>query len=393
MTTAPDAFNASWTSWQPAVPPLPPRVPAIRRLGGRCAGYDDGMRALVIGASGISGWNTARRLLDRGWTVAGVSRRPAEGLDGMTQLLVDVTDREATATALAGQSFTHLFYATWARQATEADNQRVNGAMLRNVLDAVAGSGTVKHVALVTGLKHYLGPFEAYGSAPADTPFREDQERLPFPNFYYDQEDILFETAVRDGFTWSVHRAHTMIGWALENAMNMGTTLAVYGTICREQGRPFVFPGSPEQYQGVTDLTDASLLAEQLEWSATTPAGANQALNIVNGDVFRWRRMWEVIAADLGVATDPYPGEARSLEAELEGLEHVWRNIVTTHALRPTDLSRVASAWHTDSDLGRPLEAFADMTKSRTLGFHGFRDSERSFIALFDRLRAERIIP
>jgi hypothetical protein len=42
------------------------------------------------------------------------------------------------------------------------------------------------------GLKHYLGPFEAYASAPADTPFRESQDRLPYQNFYYEQEDILF---------------------------------------------------------------------------------------------------------------------------------------------------------------------------------------------------------
>jgi hypothetical protein len=33
------------------------------------------------------------------------------------------------------------------------------------------------------------------------------------------------------------------------------------------------------------------------------------------------------------------------------------------------------------------------MTKSRTLGFHGFRDTRRTFLGLFDRLRSERIIP
>ena len=43
------------------------------------------------------------------------------------------------------------------------------------------------------------------------------------------QEDILFAAAERDGFTWTVHRPHTLIGWALGNAMNMGVTLAVYG--------------------------------------------------------------------------------------------------------------------------------------------------------------------
>jgi hypothetical protein len=54
--------------------------------------------------------------------------------------------------------------------------------------------------------EHYLGPFEAYASAPADTPFRESQGRLEHQNFYYDQEDILFRAAADGGFTWSVHR-------------------------------------------------------------------------------------------------------------------------------------------------------------------------------------------
>ncbi len=349
--------------------------------------------ALVVGASGISGWNTARLLLDEGWEVHGISRRPAQGLEGLVQIAVDLTDGPAVAEALAALPVTHVFFCTWSPQASEAENRVVNGGMLQHVLDALAPAGSVRHVALVTGLKHYLGPFESYGKVPVDTPFREEQPRVPYENFYYDQEDILFAAAARDGFSWSVHRAHTMIGWALGNAMNMGVTLAVYGTICREQGRPFVFPGSPQQYGGITDVTDPALLAEQLVWSATTPSGANQALNVVNGDVFRWRLMWEHVAAELGVETGPYPGHGRSLEQEMEGADQVWRELVAKHGLRPTELSELASWWHTDGDLGRELETFADMTKSRRLGFLGFRDTRSTFGSLFERLRAERIIP
>src|SRR5260370_366782 len=186
------------------------------------------------------------------------------------------------------------------RRPTEAATRGFTGRVLQNPLAATGAEKSVRHVALVTGLKHYLGPFEAYAKAQPDTPFSEEQPRLPYENFYYIQEDVLFAAAERDGFAWSVHRPHTLIGWALGNAMNMGVTLAVFGAICRETGRPFRFPGSREQWEAVTDVTDAGLLAEQLVWAATTPAAANQALNIVNGDVFRWRRMWPRLAAALG---------------------------------------------------------------------------------------------
>jgi nucleoside-diphosphate-sugar epimerase len=352
-----------------------------------------GKRALVVGVSGITGYNAARHLIDQGWDVDGISRRAPEGLDGLGHISVDVRDAAAVPGALRRGDYTHVFYCTWMRMPTEAENCEVNSTMLRNVLEPLVAAGTLEHVALVTGLKHYLGPFEAYAKAPADTPFREDQERLEYQNFYYDQEDVLFEAAERGGFSWSVHRAHTVIGWALGNVMNMGVTLAVYGSICRELGKPFVFPGSPQQYNGVTDMTDATLLAEQLAWAATSPSAANQALNIVNGDVFRWRRMWGVVGDALGVEVGEYPGEPRSLEGEMEGQDRVWDEIVTKHGLRPSRLTELASWWHTDSDLGREVETFADMTKSRMLGFSGFRRTEDTFRSLFQRLREARVIP
>jgi len=349
--------------------------------------------ALVVGVTGIAGTNLARRLLAEGWEVVGLSRGGTAPPPGVRPIAVDILDATAARAAVAGVAATHLFFTTWSRQPTEAENCQVNGAMLRNVLHPAAEGGTLRHAALVTGLKHYLGPFEAYAQTPMETPFREEQPRLPYQNFYYDQEDILFEAAARHGLTWSVHRPHTMIGWALGNAMNMGVTLALYGSLARETGMPFVFPGSPEQYTGVTDITDARILASQLLWAATTPAAANHAFNITNGDVFRWRWMWRTVAAGLGVEPAEYPGHATPLEARLADAGPVWERIVKTHDLRPTRLETLASWWHTDGDLGRQTETFADMSASRRLGFRDFQESARSFLDLFDELRAARIIP
>jgi nucleoside-diphosphate-sugar epimerase len=350
--------------------------------------------ALVVGASGIVGNNLSRHLLQQGWAVQGLARRPPTDIEGMQPVAADLLDPASLRTALADRRPSHVFITTWMRQATEAENIRVNAAMVRNLLDALRAGGGVRHVALVTGLKHYLGPFEAYGkgSLPA-TPFREEQPRLDIENFYYAQEDEVFAAAQRDGFGWSVHRPHTIIGYALGNAMNMGTTLAAYATICAETGAPFLFPGHPAQWNGLTDMTDARLLARHLEWAATTEAARDQAFNVVNGDVFRWQWMWARIAGWFGLQPAPYPGEATPLAQQLARAAPVWAEIAARRGLAEPDLGRLASAWHTDADLGRPIEVVTDMSKSRRLGFLDYQPTDDSFFDLFARLRDARIIP
>jgi len=353
-------------------------------------------RALIVGVTGIVGNNLARQLLaEGGWEVVGLSRKPPLGLSRVRHVAVDVLDAEATRAALAEVRPTHVFFCTWTRMGNEADNCRVNGAMVRHVLDAVSGPGrmSVRHVALVTGTKNYLGPFDMYARNKPETPFREDQPRLPIENFYYVQEDVVFEFAARHGWSWSVHRPHTIVGYAVGNAMNIGVTLAVYASVCKAHGRPFVFPGSPTQYAGLSDVTDARLLARHIAWAATTPAARNEAFNVANGDVFRWQRLWGVIADDFGLEAAPYPGQPVPLQQQMADMAPLWDGLVQAHRLQPHRLDALASAWHTDLDLGRPMECVNDMNKSRRLGFVGFQNTERSFLDLFDQLRHERIIP
>ena len=349
--------------------------------------------ALVVGSTGIVGLNLANHLSEKGWKVLGVARRPA--LSGpIVPVAADLTDPAGLAEALERFRPTHVFFTSWMRQATEAENIRVNGGMVRNLLRAVAGSGSVEHVALVTGLKHYLGPFEAYGKGKMPpTPFREEQERLDVENFYYAQEDEVFEAAAREGFGWSVQRPHTIIGYAVGNAMNMGVTLAVYASLCRETGMPFLFPGSAAQWNGLTDMTDARLLARHLEWASTIPVARDQAFNVVNGDVFRWSWMWERIGGWFGLEAAPFPGEGTPLAVQLAKAGPIWAGIAAKYGLREPKLDGLISAWHTDADLGRPIEVMTDMSKSRKMGFLDYQATDDSFFELFTRLRTQRLIP
>lgn len=349
--------------------------------------------ALIAGVTGVSGHNLAKVLVASGWTVYGLARQPVQQ-EGVIPVTGDLLDAASMQQALRGLPITHVFFCTWTRRATEKENVEANGAMMRHLCEALIDA-PLRHVALVTGTKHYLGSFENYGSGKAETPFRESEPRQPGENFYYTLEDILFAAARQHDFTWSVHRSHTMIGQAKgSNAMNMGVTLAVYASICKATGQPFVFPGSRTQWNALTDLTDAGLLGRQLEWAALSPAARNEAFNTVNGDVFRWRWMWGEIAAFFDLEPAPYPDAPMPLEARFKDLAPAqWRQIAAEHGLVEADVDKLASWWHTDADLGREIECVNDMTKSRACGFLGFHDSRASFLELFTQLRAQRLIP
>jgi nucleoside-diphosphate-sugar epimerase len=350
-------------------------------------------RAVIAGVTGLIGSNLAEHLIAKGWDVYGIARKPQSGISGVRTIAADFLDSEGLRSSLADINPTHVFLTSWVRRATEEENIAANGALVRNVLTAFDRSRSLKHVALVTGLKHYLGPFEMYAKVKLDTPLREEMPRLPYPNFFYAQEDALFEAAKRQGFTWSVHRSHTTIGYSIGTSMNMGVTLAVYATICRETGRPFVFPGSIQQWEGLTDVTDVRVLAKHMEWAATSEAGRNQAFNVVNGDIFRWRWLWPRLAVDLGIEAAPYPPKRMPLEQRLAEAGPAWAEIAAKHKLAERDLNKLSSAWHTDADLGREIEVVTDMTKSRLARFHEYQPTLRSFLDLFARLRKERIIP
>jgi nucleoside-diphosphate-sugar epimerase len=351
--------------------------------------------ALVVGATGIAGRGVSQELIDRGARVFGLSRKPDGLVRGVTHVAADLMNTEGVKRAVAGLKPTHIFFTTWSRQANEEENIKVNAGAVRTLLAAIAPARSVAHVALVTGLKHYLGPFDAYlraGTLPL-MPVREEQPRLDIPNFYYAQEDEVYAAAARDGFTWSVHRPHTIIGKAIGNAMNMGSTLAAFASICKETGRGFKFPGSAAQWNGLSDMTDSRILGKQLVWASTHDFAKNNAYNIVNGDIFRWNWMWPRIANWFDVDWEGFTGEVTPLEAQMAGDARIWTRIAEKHRLIEPDLSRIASPWHTDLDLSRPIEVMTDMAASRKQGFTVHQNTEEAFHDLFAELRADKVIP
>nr|AKU19319.1 putative progesterone 5beta-reductase [Albuca bracteata] len=362
--------------------------------------------ALVVGATGIVGSS----LIDilplsdtpgGPWKLYAISRRPLDSSSpSVVHVQCDVADPDETLAMLSPLSdVTHVFYAAWAHRPSEHDNITVNSAMLRNVLAAVVPNApNLQHVCLQTGRKHYVGSFEYLGKIQGhEPPFHEDLPRLDSPNFYYNQEDILFEESEKtDGrVSWSVHRPTTIFGFSAISKMNIMQSLCIYAAICRKERALLRWPGSRVTWEGFSDASDADLIAEHQIWAAVDPYAKNEAFNCSNGDVFKWKQLWRTLAEQFEVGFVGYEGEEGrfSLEEAMRGKEEVWAEIVRESELVETRLEDVGNWWFVDAVLGVEFEHLDTMNKSKEHGFLGFRNTMNSFISWIDKMRAFKIVP
>ncbi|KAI9201242.1 hypothetical protein LWI28_020642 [Acer negundo] len=360
---------------------------------------------LIIGVTGIVG-NSLAEILPLSdtpggpWKLYGVARRPKPDWNShlVEYIQCDVSDPNQTQSKLSVLTdVTDIFYVTWTSRPTEAENCEINGAMLRNVLRAVIPNApNLRHICFQTGAKHYVGPFESFGKVqPHDTPFTEDLPRLNFPNFYYTQEDILFEEVEKkEGLTWSVHRPLQIFGFSPYSLMNIVGTLCVYAAICKHEGVPLKFPGTKGAWECYTMASDADLIAEQHIWATVDPNAKNEVFNCSNGDVFKWKHLWKVLAEQFDIESYGLEegGEIVKLEEIMKGKEAVWEEIVRENKLQPTKLDEVAVWWFADTMLNVEV-AMDSMNKSKENGFLGFRNSKNSFITWIDKMRSYKIVP
>lgn len=333
------------------------------------------------------------------WKVYGLARRPRpEWLPSSLEYLqVDLLDREATTAKLSPlKDVTHVFWVSWVQGKNEAENIDLNSRLLRNPLDALLPNENFQHIVLQTGGKQYTGPFELAGKIkPYESPFIEDVPRLPHDQFYYHQEDIVFEAVKKANgrLTYSIHRPTTIFGFAAGNLMNLVGTLAVYALICRQEGKPLAFPGNEFSYERLFDASDAELIAEQEIWACLEPAAKNQAFNSSNGDVFKWKKLWKLLADRMGMEVPEFKDLGVPLAELMKGKDEVWDAVVKENKLEPVKLDHLGHWWFADLILRQPVENVSSMNKSREHGYLGWRNSEHSFIAVLDKMKANNLIP
>ncbi len=346
--------------------------------------------ALIVGALGVTGRALVEYLEDKpDWDIVALSRRAPDFPTRATFLSVDLTDTDDCRAKLAEHpEITHVFYTAYSQQASVAAEIPVNVGMLANLMEALEQTATLRHVQLMHGAKWYgtyLGSYK--------TPARED-DPCPLPvNFYHAQQDWLeARHALQSNWSWSALRPHGVWGFSTGSAMNLMTGIACYAAISKELGLPLRWPGNASFYDRLYQFIDVDLLAEAMVWAKrSTPAAANEAFNITNGDLFRWRQLWPRIATffEMEVA-DPQPVPIAATMADKGAL---WAQMVSEHGLKPYALDEIVNWAYLDMALGTDMDAMSSLTKIFKAGWTNVWDSEATITRQLQKLRDRKIIP
>lgn len=303
---------------------LPTFSPSIKNL-----------TAIITGANGISGFATLRVLLDNPdrWSkVYTISRSPPppKMLNMLTpdqrtrvqHVTCDFLQSPATiaqALQAAGVTADYIFFYSYlqprpppgAAPWTNADELvRVNTALLTNFLGALSIVGiTPGRFALQTGAKNYgvhLGRVR--------TPAIESDPRVTLePNFYYPQEDALWDWCARHGVSWNVIRPSWIIAAVPAAAMNALYPFAVYAAVAAHRGTPLVFPADWTAWLMESHHATARLTGYLTEWAVLEDKCRNEAFNAQDTSPLSFNRLWEELVRWFGVEKGGVgPGEDES---------------------------------------------------------------------------------
>jgi nucleoside-diphosphate-sugar epimerase len=237
----------------------------------------EGLTAVITGANGISGYYMLRALSQspKRWRkIYCLSRRPPYMPGGLPEnaehIALDFLKKpEEIAEVLKGKGIKadYVFYFAYLQPAPKgggvwsdvAELVRVNSLLLDNFLGALKLAGIKpKRFMLQTGAKNYgvhMGTVKA--------PQEESDPRVELePNFYYTQEDSLFEYCREQGVGWNILMPGVILGAVLDAAMNFAFPLAVYAAVCAELKQPLEWPSDIEAWQSHSTMSSALMNGE-----------------------------------------------------------------------------------------------------------------------------------
>jgi nucleoside-diphosphate-sugar epimerase len=352
--------------------------------------------AMIIGGTGITGGYILRDLAARpDWKVTGLCRRPpGESGPNVRWIGVDLLDRANAEAKLGGlDDITHIFFCGFLPLGPGEQHLPANGnvaanlALLANAVEPVAAVAKgLKHIQVMQGTKYYGSHIGAF-----KTPAKEDDPRHMAPNFYFDQQDYVAALQAGKSWTWSCLRPHAVMGFTVGSPMNLLAAIGLYAAISKELGLPLKFPGLEGSYRAIYQVTDAGLLARAAHWAATTPDCANQAVNVTNGDFFRWESLWPRIAELFEMKAGPV--QTLSLVSFMADKGPLWDRMVEKHDLMRVPFDKAVNWGFPDYVFKAAWDQMSDTTRVRKLGFTEGFDSEERILAQLAEIRKARFVP
>ena len=288
-----------------------------------------GLKAIICGANGISGFHTLRALLDsphRWSTIYTVSRSPLadeqlgliapELRSRIKHVSTDLgTSPEEQAEVLrnAGVQADYVFYFAYLEPSSKESGMsaamadalwEANVPLFDRFLSALELANIIpRRILLQTGGKNYGMHIGRVRTPLVET---DPQPRHISKNFYYGQEDRLHKFCEdHPGVGWNVVRPAAVIGSTAKSPLNTFMPFAAYAAIQASRGEPLKFGGDFESWQFEAVHATARLTGYMGEWAVLEEKCKNQAFNAHDGGGLSWDRFFGELArwfgADKGV--------------------------------------------------------------------------------------------
>ncbi|KXH49210.1 hypothetical protein CSIM01_12157 [Colletotrichum simmondsii] len=405
--------------------------------------------ALILGASGISGWS----LLNQARTyptpttfarITGTTNRPLTleqarlPADDPRLALVSGIDFtksvDEVATALRDkipdvETVSHVFYTAYINADESKGQAAANIDLLSVAIKAIEKvSPRLAFVVLQTGGKGYGLMYP--DKVTLRTPLREDSPRIPRPwadeVFYYAQHDLLRDLSRGKTWTFSEIRPDVIVGFApTSNAMNMARGIGIYLSVWRHVfgtgagsggsgGRVEVpFPGSLRSYRATHTDTNQDVLSKMEIFAAVVNpegCGGGRAFNVADGGaVTSWSEVWPRLCERfglVGVAPPPSPDAGTgtafgstssppppSMKDFIAKHDDAWVALAREHGLD----EGAARGYNWDflhvmlveCDFDREY----DLTRAREVGFQEEIDTVEGYFAAWERMRSAKQLP